>query len=648
MYYLRNTAQRLFYQKKYPKIVLSEEDKTNSEVLPVESIIKKETFLTNLSEWVSGSSVRAYLLKDPILDWLNEHSQYVANKYPQYTELINKAVNREPDELNFTEFIMKKGRLFEEKVDDLIKDKFQNDFIDIKGNHDTVASIDKFEETKKAIADNIPIIISGVLHNHSNKTYGVPDLIVRSDYLSKMFSEPPLLDESLGIHYVICDVKWTTLKLTCDARHLLNSGAIPAYKSQVFIYTDALSKITKTSPCAYILGRRWSYTSEGRKYKGTSCFEKLGVIDFADRDFIYTGLTTVAIDWVKDCRKNGDKWTINQISLGVDLRPNLCNAYDYPWTKVKQAIAEDSHDITQLWMCGPKQREVALINGVTNWLDPRCTLEALGIKSPVKSNVVGKMLEINQSTTSKFEVKTTNTSLNKNPPRFFVDFETINDVILDDFSDLPHSYPRNIIFQIGVYRYSQSEGAKYFVFNVNELTEAEEKRICQEFWTFLKRTTSNTPRVCHWSHAEETSWRKACEKHHLYLDIEWIDVLKIFKEQPIVMKGVFDFSLKSVANAMHKAGLIEAQWDSVCLSGTEAMLAVFLAQQEINELKEKSPQMNLTLSNSPRLRDLERYNKIDCQSLYEIVQHLIAGRHEEKCQVREEAVDVNRRAISVK
>ena len=62
--------------------------------------------------------------------------------------------------------------------------------------------------------------------------------------------------------------------------NIRNSGKISAYKSQLCIYNNALSMIQGYKPTqAYLLGRRWEYTTKGQYYYNNSCLDRLGVID---------------------------------------------------------------------------------------------------------------------------------------------------------------------------------------------------------------------------------------------------------------------------------------------------------------------------------------------------------------------------------
>ena len=68
-------------------------------------------------------------------------------------------------------------------------------------------------------------------------------------------------------HYIVIDIKFSTLPLRANGKHLLNSGSYPAYKAQCLIYTDAIGLIQGyTSRYAFILGRRWKYTQKLIKY----------------------------------------------------------------------------------------------------------------------------------------------------------------------------------------------------------------------------------------------------------------------------------------------------------------------------------------------------------------------------------------------
>ena len=118
----------------------------------------------------------------------------------------------------------------------------------------------------------VPIIHSAPLSNKKNKTYGIADLLVRSDYLNQLVDVPIDLPDgratklNTDYYYVVIDIKYQTLKLKSDGLHLLNNNSIRAYKAQTWIYNQALGNIQGYTPsCAYILGRRWNYTSKGGK-----------------------------------------------------------------------------------------------------------------------------------------------------------------------------------------------------------------------------------------------------------------------------------------------------------------------------------------------------------------------------------------------
>ena len=75
------------------------------------------------------------------------------------------------------------------------------------------------------MAEGVAVIDQGVLRDPQNRTFGLPDLLVRSDVLAELFPDALSSDEAavaapdLGIgdrHYIVVDIKYTTLGLTAS------------------------------------------------------------------------------------------------------------------------------------------------------------------------------------------------------------------------------------------------------------------------------------------------------------------------------------------------------------------------------------------------------------------------------------------------
>ena len=571
----------------------------------------------DFSEWVTATSTKAYLLKDPILDWLKYHSA---------SKLSNtNFCKMEKDDI--TSFIMRKGVEFESHVVTLLKQMYDTEYVDIKGDHLNVREYEKYVQTKEEIMRGTPFIFSGVLWNYNNKTYGVPDILIRSDYVNDFITMCPLTEKEMftkasnlkgSYHYVVIDIKFTTMKLCADGEHLLNEGMMPCYKSQLYIYNEALSHIQGyTSPKTYILGRRWNFTSKGIEYAGESCFDKLGVIDYVNNDSNYVKLTKEAIEWIIDVRNNGDKWLPN--GTHPKLYPNMSNKYDYPWRDAKKKIADDIDEITSIWMCGVKNREKAHTKDVYRWSDARCNSSILGMNGPIVGKIVDKILDVNKQSYFSIEPQIiTNNYKNWKcvaPLELYIDFETINDAFLTNFVLLPRSKSLNIIFQIGV-GWVESNTFNYKSFVVNEYTQQGEYEICCAFLNFVRELSDGAPPMFHWSSAEPSMWNRFVSNCDIsYVNLNWVDMLKVFKSEPIVIKGVFNYTLKNIAKKMFQQGLIQSIWDTDTQDGASVMLNAVKALED-------SKRLGVPLSETDVMKDIIRYNEYDCKTLYEVVKYL--------------------------
>jgi hypothetical protein len=617
-------------------------------------------------QWVSATATRNYLLHDPLLDWLSTHSSTLAYRRPDLGLKISKSLAQRSTD-NFIEFIMAQGIEFESKIVEMLCHRLGRDMIVDVGGSRNARSIEKFNETIALMNRGVPLIYNGVLHNDDDQTYGVPDLLVRSDWFDRLVRTPPLTPEETTIpapklrdvlsmrgrppnfHYRVVDIKWTTLYLRADGVRILNASSFPAYKGQLLIYNRALARVQGYEPPrTYILGRKWTYTTCGETSKGRHPLDRLGVIDYSDVDAEYIPKTDAAIRWVKEMRRDGHQWEITPHAplSRPELYPNMSNSHDYPWHAVKVAIASQLSEITELWMCGVKNRELAHSQGIYRWRDERCTTETLGVKGPVVSKILSKILSINRDITDDL-VRPDIIQGNRDGWQrsqnieFYVDFEFLTDIFSDSSLSAPGANPTPsestaLIFMIGVGYFDPGTGWWIFKeFTVDELTQRSERKICQAFSDYIREESDffecANPLLIHWSSAENWQWNTAYDKHdgverawiptrndgNKDVDPRWFDLLKVFREEPIVVRGALGFSLKEVARAMADHNLIEARWDenSSCTDGASAMLCAYNASKEARR-------RGATLKEMPQVQEIIRYNEVDCKSVGEIIRYL--------------------------
>ena len=493
--------------------------------------------------WVSATDIRNYMLKDPMTDWLK--------------------MKPKPSTDAFTKFILKQGQKFESMVVDLISKVVPVVYV---SNVITDETVDK---THSLMRQGTPVIHSAPVMNMENHTRGVIDLLVRNDYISKFIANPPNLPNVSSIlgdyYYVVIDIKFSTLPLCSERTYLLNEQSIPAYKGQCLIYTEAIGKLQGYTPTiSFILGRGWNCISKGIKYSDDSCFDRLGVMDFSTRDLSYVECTGMGIQWRRDLATDGHKWTAGS---RPELFPNTNSKGEF--ALVQKKMAEDMADVTIVWQCGAKQREHAMRNGVFSWKDERCTAEVLGFKDGSRKRIVDAILSINRQ--SEELIRPAKIASTKHDWRdesyddLYVDFETIPDI----FGELnsPIKQHTSIIFMIGVYHlvreYNEESQMNephwtYTHYTALKPTMEEERRIMKEFYEFVSKL--NKPRLWYWF-AEKNFWQAAENRQPDEYDspfvnrLNWVDLLDVFHDEPIVIKDCFGFGLKEICKTMKKHGM---------------------------------------------------------------------------------------------
>lgn len=562
---------------------------------------------------VSATHTHNFMINDTIVDWLknNEHK-----RRGSYTRGGSDG---------FTSFIQKKGIDFENKLVEYLRDS----------GHPivTVGEFISDETCRKTINlmnEGAPILHSAPVRNNYNKTQGIIDILVRSDYINNLVDKNPLSkdEENKGAHkfgtkyhYVVIDIKFSTIPLRSDGVHILNTGHYPAYKAQTLIYTQAVGRIQGyTAPYAFIMGRRWKFRSNCVKYSGLNCCERMGRIDFHGFDKSYIQRTKDALAWVRDVKNNGWKWSVDPPSR-EELYPNMC-IDSGKWNSEKKRIADSIGEMTNIWYVGVKNRKKALESGVTSWKDELCTAKRMGF-SGKRANVIDKILHINRQNKHKILPKVIKNNAHEwktEHTEIFVDFETLSDIFCG-FDQLPEQRKSDMIFMIGV-GWEEDDVWNYKNFICNSPTADEEFRIMDDFVSFIR--DMGYPIIRHW-HAEESFWTSAENRQFNSTEdwnrkntisdhwngMEWADMCDIFRQEPVVVKGCYKFGLKEIAGAMHKHNMIKTSLTSNCKSGMSAMVNAWECYQ-----KTTNP------ATCDTMKDVAKYNEFDCKVLWEILTYL--------------------------
>lgn len=577
----------------------------------------------SLNNFISATKVKNFLLDDPILDWLNIYGKSAGFQK-------NRVENK------FSDFLKKKGIEFENKIFNQIRKKYYSKTLDsdsIPKDNIMEFYYDKYLETLDLMNNGVPIIFHGVVFNLAENLFGIPDIIIRSDYINKILNYACIEDineMNIGCkfsnrwHYLVVDIKYSNLIFRNDKKTLNNVGMFSYYKSQVIIYNKCLAEMQNyIARNAYILGRKWRIGSK----KGNNSFDYLGKVDIFGKDKEILAKTELALNWIKDLKKNGSNWNIYSPHR-IELFPNMNNTnYDNEWRHIKNDIAEKNKDITSLWNCGVKERNNCFKRKIFSWEDDNCTSCTLDVRGK-RAKILDGILEINRTEENILYlprcIKNTENlyKIRKNKIEFYVDFETVND-LNDNFKKLPYSNFSTCIFMIGcIAKFLDIESGTYKnefkCFIVEDFSKKEEKRIIDEWLNYMDimslRYFTYDPKIYHWSNAEPNFYKSAVLRNKKIFDwrkLNFIDILEIFKSEPICIKGVLGYGLKEVSKALYKNGIIKTTWD-MDMDGRIAML-------EAEEAMTESKNENKLFSEMEVVKVIKKYNYIDCQVLFEIL-----------------------------
>jgi hypothetical protein len=539
---------------------------------------KREPEFKEKRKLYPATSIFNYILNDTVCDWLKYHDK-------------SNDILTDTDKLT-TNWFLNRGNTFE---DDIISNIKKHIMIH-EGSE--IYSEEGVWKTWKLMEKGVDCIHSGCLLNPKNGTYGVADLIVRSDKLNLIIDTLPPLAKGKSkfgdFYYIVIDIKFSTIPLKSDGIHILNSRSYPAYKAQLHIYNEAISGYQKYKPrYAYVMGRGAKYTKKGISYTSESYRNKLGTVDFKEVDKWVTGRTNKALNWLKNVYDNGHKWCIDPPDRR-ELFPNM-KRISYRYQTRKKELAEKNDEITQMWNCGFKYRDNAFYNNVEKWTDKKFNSKVLKIKGK-NGLIFDQIIKVNHGNVIMIPEKIPKNLVERETNEWFVDFETFGSFLSEN--QIPIT-----IFMIGALRHKGGDyiesNYEFKSFVVNEISIDEELRIMTEFYNIVKNKRNV---LYHWGHIERTVWSSACKRHNVNYDLglQWNDISLLFRNTPITIKGAFNFSLKSIGKALYNKGYINLIWEDMD-NGLTAMIEAY-----------KCYTYYLKPLETPLIKNIVNYNRIDC------------------------------------
>jgi len=583
-------------------------------------------------DWVKATGIKNYIMDDSIVDIIEKNNNILKS------DISDELDNEEQELFNQR---LSDGNTFERDIIDILIQNHYMNFVKICESFEAKDS-KKYNYTISEMRKGTPIIHQAVLHDPISKIYGCIDLLIRSDWISKIFKnfelEEPLINNNY--YYVAIDIKFHRLQLNANGKTIRNEGMIKVFKSQIYIYNKALGYMQNYTPInAYVLGRGWMKTTieNGIQVieKNRDPFDKLGVIDFKDKDNDIKIKSESALKWLSELKNN----EFNELDPKYDhCYPNMKNSNCMSGKKRKRSIAEDNNELTLIGYIGVKNRKIAINNGIHSYNDENLTGGKLGLTGKTEK-IINTLLE-NQRELNK-PIQGDYIAPVEQDIEVFVDFEYMYSFDLDE--NIPYlcgiGYVNNkenvnimttvldsVSLSSDVSSVSKSSLSDYVPKSksllsdyvpksrswkfqyvlLDDISIESRKKMCEDIIKILKNI--KTTHIYTWSGVDKRLLMNEANKFNLsneIREIEWIDMYKFCLDNYINFKDAKRYGLKEIGKVLYNNNLTNFYWKKNLSSSS----TVGAKKHYFNNIK----------WNPINIID---YNETDCRMIYEILYNL--------------------------
>jgi len=578
------------------------------------------------------SDIYYYLLNDPLLDWLNMFGKDL---------FVPDTIRSDYDvRLDFTQYVKEKAVIFQEKCAQGIHYKLSAQDLSSHPSPIWQIGMEKtdiwkqscHEATLDAMQKQVPVIKNAILHNPELRVACNIDFLVRSDLIHHFSSHSLTEEQASKKTYVVLNTAFVGLHFTVAKpgipSHLKSTPSLNYHKAKLWLHIETLNRYQTGPQLGCLLGRKWESIHEYSNH----AFDRVGVIHMEDalkRDPV------AALEWRRRLQREGKDWQVLPVPSVPELYPNMKNRQSGHWAHAKKIIATELNEITRMWNVRYNHRTELHDMGYTRLEQIDDLIGLLQIKDWKYAPTMQAIHEINQESCKDLilpaKIESTKFDWQDDAPiEFFVDFETVSS-LGDTLENFPLQLDTTLIAMIGL-GYVEP-GTKKWIhedFSTERLTQHQEHKIIQKWLNYMtkveKKWMVEPPaqhRVWCYSKAEanflEEQVNSAFRRHDMIEwrhQIVWCDLQELMMDIPIVIKGCYNFSLKSVARALYKQGKIDVIWpESQIDCGLAAMIGLFRSNEE-------AIKQNTTMKRIPWMDDIEAYNRLDVLAMQKILDYL--------------------------
>lgn len=541
------------------------------------------------------SLLRNHINNDPIIDWF------------EVENYKNKIFEKDKNNF-FRKYILNYAIEYKNNFINNLRNKILQSFPDII-NYNYVNS----NETVKLLEKRAPIIINPILINKKYNISVSVDIIIKKELFMKLF---PLI-ENVNLHningndYMIINILPEIVNFKSGCKELQKNEIIKYNECKLYVFNSALKQHMYRGNIGFILAKDYKYKNNLLDKK-----KNIGLVKFDDS--IRMNVIN-AIDWIYRVRSKKYKIIDNEPET-IELFPNM-NFKNTEYQDEKKKISEKIKEITLVWRISYRERCELVKNNIKTWDNIYLLNNLYDFKDTNVRKIQEKMIHMNIQNdlilSSRTISGTFQSAINPGKNDYVLDIESL--IHLEEQSN----YFNNIITEdkaniciIGSVYLKDNNYVSYKDFTINNLDLLEEKKIVINWVNSLVPNDNGFVKIFHWGHAEKTyiNYMKCKYKDIIFPRMILIDLCEFFINEPLLLKGCFNFGLKNIGKCLYKNKLIKTTWSDTD-NGLDAMIL-------FKDICEKNSGKNIPIKRYTEISEIVEYNKIDCIVLMEILQFL--------------------------